>query len=84
MTVADREGSEKEVLSELVYTIGWGVVLDGFRKQAKSLKAQVFNSPSPTDMQSGVYAHNALKQVVYSIYSRANVPVPRDVREIFD
>jgi hypothetical protein len=84
VSIAEREGTEKEILSELVYTVGWSAVLDGFKRQAKSLKAQVFNAPTPSEMTNAVFAHNAIKQVVYSVYARAGVPVPRHVREIFD
>lgn len=83
VTVA-REGSNREVLAELVQSAPWAVVLDVVAERAKSLKNTVFSAQTNDEILQAREAHNQLKIFVGAIYAKAGAKVPHDVAAIFD
>ncbi len=84
MTAPNREASDQEVLAELVTSAAWEVVIDVFRQKARSLKTAAFNSPDVQTTLSSIEAYNQTKGLVAMIYTKAKMPMPRMVREIFE
>ena len=80
----DREGTDREILAELVTGVAWVVVLDTFRKRARMLKNKAFSDPDTSVIVSSIEAHNQIKALVSDIYTKARISQPAAVREIFE
>lgn len=81
---AAREGTDKEIVSELLHTSAWDIVLDIARRNAKSLKSKVFTEVDRSAIGEHIAAHNALKAFVAEVYVKGGEGMPRHVREIFE
>lgn len=81
---ASREGSDREITSELVHTAAWDVVLEVVAGRAKSIKTRLFSATTTDEVMQARFAFGELKTLVYAIYTKAGEKAPPNVASIFE